>query len=105
MVNGEVAAGLKGIFSSIYRPSMVTKTCIFRAISVHPHAPPPAGIFFKLIFVANFFIISNSGRIIPTLTILLHLLPNLSAGNGNEDVPIRDYFGGSHALHLLPADI
>ena len=34
--------------------------------------------------------------------LLLHPFPNFSAENDNEDVPIRDYFGFSHALYLLP---
>ena len=32
-----------------------------------------------------------------------HLFLNFSADNGNEDMSIQEYFGCSHALHLLPA--
>ena len=32
-----------------------------------------------------------------------HLFLNFSAYNGNEDVPIRDYFGFIHAVDLPPA--
>ena len=34
--------------------------------------------------------------------LLLHLFLNFLAGNGIEDVPIREYFGFIHALHFLP---
>ena len=34
---------------------------------------------------------------------VLHLFLDFSAENGNEDVPILDFFGFSHALHLLMA--
>ena len=33
---------------------------------------------------------------------VLHLSLGFSVENGYEDVPIREYFGFSHALHLLP---
>ena len=42
-----------------------------------------------------------SGRQYERLEGLLFL--DLSADNGNEDVPIRDNFGFIRALHLLPA--
>ena len=35
------------------------------------------------------------------LWLLIQLFLNLSAENGNEDVPIWEYFGFSHALYLL----
>ena len=71
---------------------------------VKPCVPPPAGGFWnsfslRIIF---FFLISNSGRTIPTVTVLIHIFLGFSAENGNEDVPIQDYFRFSHALHLLP---
>ena len=34
---------------------------------------------------------------------VIHLFLDFSAKNGNEDVPIQEYFGFSHALHLMPA--
>ena len=46
---------------------------------------------------------SNIRRTRPTLTALLHLFLDFSAENGNEDIPIQDYFGFNHALHLLAA--
>ena len=47
-------------------------------------------------------LIRNSGRTIPTLTVLLHIFLGFSAETENEDVPIQEYFGFIHALHLLP---
>ena len=38
-----------------------------------------------------------------TMALFIHLFLYFLAGNQNEDVPIRDYFGFSHALHLPPA--
>ena len=32
-----------------------------------------------------------------------HLFLGFLADNGNEDMPIQDYFGCIHALHLLPS--
>ena len=70
---------------------------------IHPRAPPPAGGLKKFIFVADKKIKKgNSGRTIPTLTILLHIFLDLSSEIGNEDALIQDYFGFSYALHLLP---
>ena len=37
------------------------------------------------------------------LVSIIYLFLDFSAENGNEDVPIRDYFGLSHSLHLLLA--
>ena len=37
------------------------------------------------------------------LWLLIHLFPDFSAKNGNEDVLIWEYFGFSHALHFLLA--
>ena len=42
------------------------------------------------------------GRTIPALTVILHIFLEYSAKNGNEDVPIWEYFVSSHALRLLP---
>ena len=46
--------------------------------------------------------IQNVGHLLHN-TILRHLLLDLSAENGNEDAPIRKYFGFIYTLHLLPA--
>ena len=56
-----------------------------------------------VIFVVDelFFKISNIGKKYP-LWLLLHLLFDLLAENGNKDAPIGDYFEFIHALHLLP---
>ena len=35
--------------------------------------------------------------------LFLHLFLDFSADNGNEDMPIQEFFGFSHALHFLPA--
>ena len=50
-----------------------------------------------------YFEIGNSGITIPTLTVLFHIFLDLLTDNGNEYVLIWDYFGFSHALHLLRA--
>ena len=93
-------------FSSIYRPKMETKTGQFRTISDSATRSTSCRRFFVVRFCCgeiSFFLISNSGRTIPTLAVLLQLLLNLSKKNGNKYVPIQDCFGFSHALHLLQA--
>ena len=80
-------------FSYIYRLKIKMKMCQFRTISDSSTRSASCPRSFGIRFCCA----------IPTLTVLLHIFLGFSAENENEDVPIQDYFGFSHALHPLPA--
>ena len=105
-LDGKHNAHYFSTFSSISRPKMELKTCQFRTILDSALRSTSYQRVFKIHFRCRDLkkvIGSSSGRTIPTFTTSPPFSFDFSDENGNKDVPIRDYFGFSHALHLLPA--